>query len=200
MCYHLNFLSMLRVLIIKFREENNMKPVTLKHVSKIARGHLNLIYFRRYGELFDPKDLPDYKPKAPNYKKRASRRKGECTTHSGSCFMNPRCAFWANQLQCGIGCPKKLKCFNRFIEIKNEAFKGIQLYLCCCYINNMIVGLTITPQTDKINKTKFLTLKNETNPDEYLAILPCLRCDSSVVQRVIVDLFDDALPTVKGSF
>ena len=103
---HHKLTGLLRILMTKRREEEKKAPVTAKHTAKMAKNYLNLLFFRKYGEAFDPSDLSNHKPRAPNYRKRAPRRKGECTTHSGSCFMNPDCAFWFNQLQCGKNCPK----------------------------------------------------------------------------------------------
>ena len=126
--YYPKLSRMLRFLLTKSREEQGLKPVTNKHIARQAREALNLLCYRRYGEIFDTKEIINYVPRAPSYKKRPSRRKRACTTHSGACFKNEACANWSNQIQCGKDCPKKDKCGNRFIAIDNPAFKGIQLY------------------------------------------------------------------------
>ena len=77
---------MLRVLFIKSREEQGLKPLTIKHISRQAQEALNLICYRRYGEIFDMKEIINYIPRSSRYKKRPSRRRGACTTHSGACF------------------------------------------------------------------------------------------------------------------
>ena len=109
----------------KLREKQGEKPATQKHLLRQARAHLNVIYLRCYGEMFNTKDVASNKQRAPNYKTRASRRKGACTNHLGACFKNESCANWTNQIQCGKDCPKKDKCGNQFIDIGSVAFKGI---------------------------------------------------------------------------
>ena len=41
---------------------------------------------------------------------------------------------------------------------------------------------------DCITKRKYVIIKGETEPDEYLAILPCSPCEDSVQERLIVDI------------
>ena len=123
--YYDRLSRMLRIFMTKLREKQGKKPATQKHLLRQARAHLNVIYLRCYGEMFNPKDV--VKERAPNYRKRASRRKSACTNHSGACFKNESCANWTSQLQCGKDCPKKDNCGNRFIDIDNPAFKGILL-------------------------------------------------------------------------
>ena len=123
--YYDKLSRMLRIFMTKLREKQGKKPATQKHLLRQARAHLNVIYLRCYGEMFNPKDV--VKERAPNYRKRASRRKSACTNHSGACFKNESCANWTTQIQCGKDCPKKDNCGNRFIDIDNPAFKGILL-------------------------------------------------------------------------
>ena len=74
--YYDKLSRMLRIFMTKLREKQGKKPATQKHLLRQARAHLNVIYLRCYGEMFNTKDVASLKQRAPNYKKRASRRKG----------------------------------------------------------------------------------------------------------------------------
>ena len=50
----------------------------------------------------------------------------------------------------------------------------------------------------KASKRRYIFLEAETDSNEYLAILPCIPCDSSFDQRIIVDL--NGGPAETGSF
>ena len=112
----------------------------------------------------------------PQTTRRASRRKGACTNHSGACFKNESCANWTNQVQCAKDCPKKDKCGNRFIQIGNAAFKGNSIKFYLKASNRFcIVGLMYKTFKDKVTKVGSIAITNdETEPNEYLAILPCI--------------------------
>ncbi len=125
--YH-KFCRYVMVLIAKFRASKNMSEQSERQLKKNARNQVNLLYTRRYGLAFDPRDALKKKKKSPAYRERPSRRRDNCSCHGHACFLNPRCPMWKNRIQCSSNCLRGSLCRNKFIEIDNEpykVFKGI---------------------------------------------------------------------------
>ena len=64
-----------------------------------------------------------------------------------------------------------------------------------------IVGLIYKTFKDRVTKIRSIALTNdETEPNEYLAILPCIPCENSHPQKINVELDDDKGQSAIGSF
>ena len=131
MLYFRQFQQFTAILMIEHRRKYNLNPLTEKNALRNAGYHLNTLYCRTFGELFQRKDLLKLRPKSQRYRERGPRISKDCSSHKGHCLFNRNCRKYSCQRLCDPKiCSGKDMCRNRFITLDNEpyrVFKGIKI-------------------------------------------------------------------------